>query len=78
MSLTLPRRVCPQCWENGILLCRKMAEQYESYYDYRNLSKMRVRWRGASSSRPPSRRAVQRGAAQSTLRALRQVSQGAF
>lgn len=35
--------VCPQCWENGIVLCRKIAEQYESYYDYRNLSKMRVR-----------------------------------
>uniref|UniRef100_A0A8C9E7G3 Dedicator of cytokinesis protein 4 n=1 Tax=Phocoena sinus TaxID=42100 RepID=A0A8C9E7G3_PHOSS len=24
-----------KCWENGILLCRKIAEQYESYYDYR-------------------------------------------
>ncbi|KAK2096459.1 Dedicator of cytokinesis protein 4 [Saguinus oedipus] len=33
--------ICPQCWENGIILCRKIAEQYESYYDYRNLSKMR-------------------------------------
>lgn len=33
---------CLQCWENGIILCRKIAEQYESYYDYRNLSKMRV------------------------------------
>nr|KAF6319385.1 dedicator of cytokinesis 4 [Myotis myotis] len=32
-----------KCWENGIVLCRKIAEQYESYYDYRNLSKMRVR-----------------------------------
>ncbi|TKC40696.1 hypothetical protein EI555_021237, partial [Monodon monoceros] len=31
-----------KCWENGILLCRKIAEQYESYYDYRNLSKMRM------------------------------------
>uniref|UniRef100_A0A8D2JJZ1 Dedicator of cytokinesis protein 4 n=1 Tax=Varanus komodoensis TaxID=61221 RepID=A0A8D2JJZ1_VARKO len=31
-----------KCWENGIILCRKIAEQYESYYDYRNLSKMRV------------------------------------
>ncbi|ELK12672.1 Dedicator of cytokinesis protein 4 [Pteropus alecto] len=31
-----------KCWENGIILCRKMAEQYESYYDYRNLSKMRM------------------------------------
>lgn len=32
-----------QCWENGIILCRELADQYESYYDYRNLSKMRVR-----------------------------------
>lgn len=32
----------PQCWENGIILCRELADQYESYYDYRNLSKMRV------------------------------------
>ncbi|XP_029471470.1 dedicator of cytokinesis protein 4 isoform X3 [Rhinatrema bivittatum] len=31
-----------KCWENGIILCRKLAEQYESYYDYRNLSKMRM------------------------------------
>ncbi|XP_053109836.1 dedicator of cytokinesis protein 4 isoform X6 [Hemicordylus capensis] len=31
-----------KCWENGIILCRKIADQYESYYDYRNLSKMRV------------------------------------
>uniref|UniRef100_A0A8B9IPF2 Dedicator of cytokinesis 4 n=1 Tax=Anser cygnoides TaxID=8845 RepID=A0A8B9IPF2_ANSCY len=31
-----------KCWENGIILCRKIAEQYESYYDYRNLSKMRM------------------------------------
>uniref|UniRef100_A0A670ZDG9 Dedicator of cytokinesis protein 4 n=1 Tax=Pseudonaja textilis TaxID=8673 RepID=A0A670ZDG9_PSETE len=31
-----------KCWENGIILCRKIAEQYESYYDYRNLSKMRL------------------------------------
>uniref|UniRef100_G1PM09 Dedicator of cytokinesis protein 4 n=1 Tax=Myotis lucifugus TaxID=59463 RepID=G1PM09_MYOLU len=31
-----------KCWENGIVLCRKIAEQYESYYDYRNLSKMRM------------------------------------
>jgi hypothetical protein len=38
---------CPQCWENGIILCRKIAEQYESYYDYRNLSKMRVSYLGA-------------------------------
>ncbi|MEQ2208462.1 hypothetical protein XENOCAPTIV_001147, partial [Xenoophorus captivus] len=29
------------CWENGIILCRELADQYESYYDYRNLSKMR-------------------------------------
>lgn len=35
----------PQCWENGIILCRKIAEQYESYYDYRSLSKMRVKYR---------------------------------
>lgn len=34
--------LCPQCWENGIILCRELADQYESYYDYRNLSKMRV------------------------------------
>lgn len=34
--------ICLQCWENGIILCRKMSDQYESYYDYRNLSKMRV------------------------------------
>uniref|UniRef100_A0A674EHN6 Dedicator of cytokinesis protein 4 n=1 Tax=Salmo trutta TaxID=8032 RepID=A0A674EHN6_SALTR len=32
----------PQCWENGIILCRELADQYESYYDYRNLSKMRM------------------------------------
>uniref|UniRef100_A0A674JTI8 Dedicator of cytokinesis protein 4 n=1 Tax=Terrapene triunguis TaxID=2587831 RepID=A0A674JTI8_9SAUR len=31
-----------KCWENGIILCRKIAEQYESYYDYRNLSKLRM------------------------------------
>lgn len=31
-----------QCWENGIILCRELADQYEAYYDYRNLSKMRV------------------------------------
>uniref|UniRef100_A0A7M4ES71 Dedicator of cytokinesis protein 4 n=1 Tax=Crocodylus porosus TaxID=8502 RepID=A0A7M4ES71_CROPO len=31
-----------KCWENGIILCRKIAEQYESYYDYRNLSKMKM------------------------------------
>ncbi|XP_030071824.1 LOW QUALITY PROTEIN: dedicator of cytokinesis protein 4 [Microcaecilia unicolor] len=31
-----------KCWENGIILCRKLADQYESYYDYRNLSKMRM------------------------------------
>uniref|UniRef100_A0A8U8C753 Uncharacterized protein n=1 Tax=Geospiza parvula TaxID=87175 RepID=A0A8U8C753_GEOPR len=31
-----------KCWENGIILCRKIAEQYENYYDYRNLSKMRM------------------------------------
>lgn len=34
--------ICLQCWENGIILCRELADQYESYYDYRNLSKMRV------------------------------------
>ncbi|KAI4802934.1 hypothetical protein KUCAC02_006501, partial [Chaenocephalus aceratus] len=28
--------------ENGIILCRELADQYESYYDYRNLSKMRM------------------------------------
>uniref|UniRef100_A0A3Q3VVY0 Uncharacterized protein n=1 Tax=Mola mola TaxID=94237 RepID=A0A3Q3VVY0_MOLML len=31
-----------KCWENGIILCRELADQYESYYDYRNLSKMRM------------------------------------
>uniref|UniRef100_A0A4W6G2Z6 Dedicator of cytokinesis 4b n=1 Tax=Lates calcarifer TaxID=8187 RepID=A0A4W6G2Z6_LATCA len=31
-----------KCWENGIILCRELADQYESYYDYRNLSKMRA------------------------------------
>ncbi|KAJ8411271.1 hypothetical protein AAFF_G00172770 [Aldrovandia affinis] len=31
-----------KCWENGIILCRELADQYEAYYDYRNLSKMRV------------------------------------
>uniref|UniRef100_A0A4W4EBP2 Dedicator of cytokinesis 4b n=1 Tax=Electrophorus electricus TaxID=8005 RepID=A0A4W4EBP2_ELEEL len=31
-----------KCWENGILLCRELADQYEAYYDYRNLSKMRM------------------------------------
>jgi hypothetical protein len=45
-----PAPVCPQCWENGIILCRKIAEQYESYYDYRNLSKMRVKYLGVCGS----------------------------
>ncbi|XP_010894805.2 dedicator of cytokinesis protein 4b isoform X3 [Esox lucius] len=31
-----------KCWENGIILCRELADQYDSYYDYRNLSKMRM------------------------------------
>ncbi|XP_043944609.1 dedicator of cytokinesis protein 4 isoform X2 [Protopterus annectens] len=31
-----------KCWENGIVMCRKLAEQYENDYDYRNLSKMRM------------------------------------
>ncbi|XP_026778719.3 dedicator of cytokinesis protein 4b isoform X1 [Pangasianodon hypophthalmus] len=31
-----------KCWENGILLCRELADQYEAYYDYRNLSKMKM------------------------------------
>ncbi|XP_006633511.2 dedicator of cytokinesis protein 4 isoform X1 [Lepisosteus oculatus] len=31
-----------KCWENGIILCRELADQYETYYDYRNLSKMRM------------------------------------
>ncbi|XP_030633164.1 dedicator of cytokinesis protein 4b [Chanos chanos] len=31
-----------KCWENGIHLCRELADQYEAYYDYRNLSKMRM------------------------------------
>ncbi|XP_048123595.1 dedicator of cytokinesis protein 4b isoform X1 [Alosa alosa] len=30
-------------WENGIILCRELADQYEAYYDYRNLSKMRMK-----------------------------------
>ncbi|RXN23373.1 dedicator of cytokinesis 4-like protein [Labeo rohita] len=30
-----------KCWENCIILCRELANQYETYYDYRNLSKMR-------------------------------------
>lgn len=43
-AAALVKRVffCLQCWENGIILCRELADQYESYYDYRNLSKMRV------------------------------------
>uniref|UniRef100_A0A8C1ICS5 Dedicator of cytokinesis 4 n=1 Tax=Cyprinus carpio TaxID=7962 RepID=A0A8C1ICS5_CYPCA len=31
-----------KCWENCIILCRELANQYEAYYDYRNLSKMRM------------------------------------
>nr|XP_023666077.1 dedicator of cytokinesis protein 4 isoform X2 [Paramormyrops kingsleyae] len=31
-----------KCWENAIILCRELADQYEAYYDYRNLSKMRM------------------------------------
>ncbi|XP_035282476.1 dedicator of cytokinesis protein 4-like isoform X1 [Anguilla anguilla] len=31
-----------KCWENGIILCRELADQHEAYYDYRNLSKMRM------------------------------------
>ncbi|XP_056595767.1 dedicator of cytokinesis protein 4 isoform X1 [Triplophysa dalaica] len=31
-----------KCWENCIILCRELANQYETYYDYRNLSKMRM------------------------------------
>lgn len=62
-SLTFPRLVCPQCWENGIILCRKMAEQYESYYDYRNLSKMRVRWRVRPSGWRPFATSCLSGAA---------------
>ncbi|XP_064175400.1 dedicator of cytokinesis protein 4-like isoform X3 [Anguilla rostrata] len=31
-----------KCWENGIILCRELADQYEAYYDYRNLSKMKM------------------------------------
>uniref|UniRef100_A0A8C1WQJ6 Dedicator of cytokinesis 4 n=1 Tax=Cyprinus carpio TaxID=7962 RepID=A0A8C1WQJ6_CYPCA len=31
-----------KCWENCIILCRELANQYEAYYDYRNLSKMRA------------------------------------
>uniref|UniRef100_A0A8C1WRL1 Dedicator of cytokinesis 4 n=1 Tax=Cyprinus carpio TaxID=7962 RepID=A0A8C1WRL1_CYPCA len=35
-----------KCWENCIILCRELANQYEAYYDYRNLSKMRFVCRG--------------------------------
>ncbi|XP_026880343.2 dedicator of cytokinesis protein 4 isoform X2 [Electrophorus electricus] len=31
-----------KCWENCIILCRELANQHEAYYDYRNLSKMRL------------------------------------
>uniref|UniRef100_A0AAY4E1Y9 Dedicator of cytokinesis 4b n=1 Tax=Denticeps clupeoides TaxID=299321 RepID=A0AAY4E1Y9_9TELE len=31
-----------KCWENCIILCRELANQYEAYFDYRNLSKMRM------------------------------------
>uniref|UniRef100_A0A673JR81 Dedicator of cytokinesis protein 4-like n=1 Tax=Sinocyclocheilus rhinocerous TaxID=307959 RepID=A0A673JR81_9TELE len=31
-----------KCWENCIILCRELANQYEAFYDYRNLSKMRM------------------------------------
>lgn len=31
-------------------MCRKLAEQYEGYYDYRNLSKMRVKYLGDGGS----------------------------
>uniref|UniRef100_A0AAY4E0L2 Dedicator of cytokinesis 4 n=1 Tax=Denticeps clupeoides TaxID=299321 RepID=A0AAY4E0L2_9TELE len=31
-----------KCWENCIILCRELANQYEAYFDYRNLSKMRA------------------------------------
>lgn len=34
--------VCPQCWEYGIPLCRELAFQYESLYDYQSLSWIRV------------------------------------
>ncbi|KPP59255.1 hypothetical protein Z043_122839, partial [Scleropages formosus] len=37
-----PRQEKNNCWENGIILCRELADQYEAYYDYRNLSKMRM------------------------------------
>lgn len=50
MNANFHATVCPQCWENGIILCRKIAEQYESYYDYRNLSKMRVKYLGICES----------------------------
>lgn len=50
MNANFHATVCLQCWENGIILCRKIAEQYESYYDYRNLSKMRVKYLGICDS----------------------------
>lgn len=38
------KRVCfLQCWEYGIPLCRELAFQYESLYDYQSLSWIRVR-----------------------------------
>lgn len=32
----------PQSWEFGIPLCRELACQYESLYDYQSLSWIRV------------------------------------
>lgn len=49
--LKLPLPVCVsayvcvcvhQCWEFGIPLCRELAFQYESLYDYQSLSWIRV------------------------------------
>lgn len=31
-----------QCWEYGISLCRELAFQYETLYDYQSLSWIRV------------------------------------
>lgn len=50
--------LCLQCWENGIILCRELADQYESYYDYRNLSKMRVSFPQQTSYRDTSWRKI--------------------
>lgn len=37
-----PVSVSFQCWEYGISLCRELAFQYETLYDYQSLSWIRV------------------------------------